>query len=73
MILPDEKEITERIEKYVLSGSMNYIDAVLTVCEDKNIDPEVIGKFLSKPIKEKLETEARDLNLLKNKKPKLPF
>ena len=73
MILPDEKEITELIEKYVLSGSMNYIDSVLTVCENKNIDPEVIGKFLSKPIKEKLETEARDLNLLKNKKPKLPF
>ena len=73
MIIPDEKEITEKIEKYVLKGTMNYIDAVLTVCEDKNIDPEVIGKFLSKPIKEKLETEGRDLNLIKNKKPKLPF
>tara|TARA_B100001094_G_scaffold240017_1_gene235562 strand:- start:546 stop:767 length:222 start_codon:yes stop_codon:yes gene_type:complete len=73
MILPEEKDITNSIEKYVLTGSMNYIDAVLAVCEDKRIDPEVMGKFLSKPIKEKLEMEARDLNLLKNKKPKLPF
>ena len=73
MILPEEKEITKNIEQYVLDDSLSYIDAVLAVCENKNIDPEVIGKFLSKPIKEKLETEARELNLLKNKKPKLPF
>ena len=73
MLLPDEKEISEQIEKYVLRDSLNYIDAVLSVCEDKEIDPEIIGKFLTKPIKEKLETEGRELNLLRNKKPKLPF
>ena len=73
MVIPEEKELSQKVEEYVLKKGGSYIDAVLYICEENDIDPEVAGKFLTKPIKEKLETEGRELNLLKNKKAKLPF
>ena len=42
------------------------------ICE-QNIEVESIAKFLSKPIKEKIEIEARDLNIMRNRKSKLKF
>jgi len=74
MVVPDKKYISQKVENHIIKNeSRSYIDAVLYICEKEEIDPEVVGKFLSKPIKEKLETEARRLNLIRNKKPKLPL
>ncbi len=73
MGIPDVKEISEQVEQHVRKFSTSYIDAVVKVAEENEIDIEVIGKFLGKPIKEKLEIEGRDLNLIRSKKPKLPF
>ena len=73
MGIPDVKEISEQVEQPARKFSTSYIDAVVKVAEENEIDIEVIGKFLGKPIKEKLEIEGRDLNLIRSKKPKLPF
>ena len=69
MGIPDVKEISEQVEQHARKFSTSYIDAVVKVAEEN----EVIGKFLGKPIKEKLEIEGRDLTLIRSKKPKLPF
>ena len=73
MGIPDVKEISEQVEQHARKFSTSYIDAGVKVAEENEIDIEVIGKFLGKPIKEKLEIEGRDLNLIRSKKPKLPF
>jgi len=68
--------ISDSVEKYILSNGGSYIDAVLGVCEKNDIDPIIAAKELSKPIKEKLEIEGIKLNILrseKGKKGKLPF
>jgi hypothetical protein len=51
---------------------MTYMDAVLHICNEHEIEPETVKKFLTKPIKEKIENEARNLNMLP-KKTELPF
>ena len=43
---------------------MSYIDAVVWYCEQNDIEIETVGKFISKVLKEKIESEARDLNYL---------
>ena len=43
---------------------MSYIDAVVWYCEKNDIEIETVGKFISKVLKEKIESEARDLNYL---------
>tara|TARA_A100001515_G_C4498643_1_gene185885 strand:+ start:431 stop:634 length:204 start_codon:yes stop_codon:yes gene_type:complete len=43
---------------------MSYIDAVVWYCDENDIEIETVNKFISKTLKEKTESEARDLNYL---------
>ena len=40
------------------------MDAILHLCEENDIDPEDVRKFISPIIKDKLEAEAMSLNYL---------
>jgi UDP-glucose 6-dehydrogenase len=52
------------IENSVIKKKMSYIDAVVDICEKQGIDPEDVRKFISAPIKDKIEAEAMKLNYL---------
>lgn len=74
----DDSEIRKRvkniaidIEKIKSSSGLNYIDATVEVCERYNIEIEQMKKVLPKTIKEKIEADALELNLLKYKVGKL--
>jgi len=58
-------KFVEDIEKLVLETNQSYIDAIVSYCEDNNIDIESVNKLVSKPLKEKLRYEATELNYLK--------
>lgn len=58
-----EDTFSEEVEKYA-AESGSYIDSVLAICEKHNIEPKVAAKIITKPIKEKIEAEGRDWNLL---------
>jgi len=53
------------IEKIVKESELNYIEAVVMFCEDKNIEIETVGKLINKPLKEKIKYEAQRLNFIK--------
>lgn len=57
-------KFTQIIEKEVRENNLNYIDATVRACEITNIDPEDVKKFISPNIKEKIQTEAMNLNFL---------
>lgn len=59
-----KSEFSKLVEKIVMEKRMGYIDAVLYVCEDHNVDPEDVKKFISGPIQDKIEGEAMRLNLI---------
>lgn len=52
------------VEHAVISKKLSYIDAILDICEQSNIDPEDVRKFISSGIKGKVEGEALRLNLI---------
>jgi len=52
------------IERTVIEKTIGYMEAILLVCEKHNIDPEDVRKFVSPIIRDKLEAEAMQLNLL---------
>ena len=56
------------IEKIVKEGDLNYIEAIVQFCEDKNIEMDGISKLISKPLKEKLKCDwhggIQDVSLL---------
>jgi hypothetical protein len=59
-------KFSQEVEKIALNNAdMNYIDAVLHLCELNEIEVESVPKLISKPLKEKLKYEAQKLNFIK--------
>ena len=67
-----QNDFCRQIEKYVEEWDVRYMDAVIAVCESKEIPVESVAKILSKPIIEKIEQEGQELNFLP-KSNKLPI
>jgi hypothetical protein len=59
-----KSSFAKMVEKYARDKQTSYMDAVVDLCEELNIDPEDIGRYISNVIKEKIEGEAMKLNLL---------
>lgn len=63
------QEITfaEEIERLCSSKHIDYIDAVLLWCEQRNIEIELIANHIKKDhvLKSKIQLEAENLNILK--------
>ena len=71
MMLTKQK-FTKIIEDTVNKKKLSYIDSIIYICEENNIEVEDAKKYVSSVIKEKLEAEARRLNFLP-KGNELPF
>jgi hypothetical protein len=52
------------VEDIVHKKKLSYIDAIVDLCDNINIDPEDVSKFISNILKDKVEAEARSLNYL---------
>ena len=69
---PEEKFMTAsrfsmEIERLVKTsnGLITYVEAVVTYCQENEIEIETVPKLLSKPLKERLRHEAMRLNYMK--------
>ena len=58
------KKFAIKIETIVAQGGVSYMDAILDYCEKNQMEPDTIGPLISKPLKEKIEADARELNFL---------
>ena len=59
------QKFAQDIESLVKECKINYIDAIVTYCEENSIEIDNISKLVSKPLKEKLKNDATELNFLK--------
>ena len=59
-----KKKVTKMIETVVKQKSLSYMDAVVYLCDENNIELEDVKKFISLNIKERIEAEAMNLNFL---------
>jgi hypothetical protein len=60
-----KKDFCAYIEELNADNELSIIDNVLQACMDHNIDPLFVGPLINRSIKEKLEIEFSDINLLK--------
>ena len=60
------KKFAIAIEDIVKQGQGNttYMDAVLDYCAKNQMEPDAVAPLISKPLKEKIEADARELNFL---------
>lgn len=61
---------SQEIEKIVRQTKVTYFEAVCDYITSNNIEPETVPRLLNVSIKQKIEAEATDLNLInRGKKP----
>ena len=58
------KKFAIKIETIVKTSGATYMDAILDYCEKNQMEPDAIAPLISKPLKEKIEADARELNFL---------
>jgi hypothetical protein len=63
---------TKLVESVVKEHKSSYMDAIIRVCEDVDLDLEDVKKYVAPIIKDKLEAEAMSLNFLPRQNA-LPF
>lgn len=77
--MPSIKESTKNVfslavEKKAIEESVEYLDALFSVMAECDIEPEYVAKLINNSLKNKLEVEARNKNLLKGERsPVLPI
>mgnify|MGYP001345118509 CR=1 FL=1 len=64
MALTTPKIFAQKIEEIVKEKQITHMEAVLWYCGEQDIEPDSVKGMISKPLKEKIEANARDLNFL---------
>ena len=65
LVVMTPKKFALQIEKIVSQDDgVTYMDAILDYCEKNQMEPDAIKPLISKPLKEKIEADARKLNFL---------
>ena len=59
-----KSKFAKLVESTVIELKVSYMEAVLHLCEQNDIEPEDVKKFISPTIKGKIEAEAMQLNFL---------
>ena len=55
-------KFSKLIENTVRLSGLSHMEAIIDLCEKYGIEPEDCKKYVSNPIREKLEAEAQELN-----------
>ena len=60
-------KFSQEIERLVKksNGLISYIEAVVTYCQENEVEIETVPKLLNKQLKERLRLEAQRLNYMK--------
>jgi len=66
------KKFSLEIENIAKEKRISHLDAVLDYCQRNDIEPDTVGRLITKGLKEKIEANARDLNYLE-KQAQLPI
>ena len=48
---------------------LSYVDAIVKYCDENNIEIETTARLITKQLKEKIQHQSAQLNLLKGGKP----
>lgn len=74
--MPTKEEMRKfafAIDSMVANTDYNYIEAIVEYCKETGLEIEVAASLINANLKKKLENNAMDLNMLKEKSAKLPI
>jgi hypothetical protein len=65
--------INETLDRIVKEKGISYMEAILKYTDDVDCEIEMVAKMLNRSIKDKIEAEAYELNMMKDRSSKLPL
>jgi hypothetical protein len=65
--------INETLDAMVRDKKISYMEAILKYTDDVDCEIEMVAKMLNRSIKDKIEAEAYELNMMKDRSYKLPL
>jgi hypothetical protein len=65
-----KEKFSLKVIERVKSTNLSFMECVLELSDEMGLDPSAAGKLLTKPLVEKIEMEAKDLNFIKKGKTK---
>ena len=68
-----KEEFSKKVENRVSKRKATYLETIIDLQEEYGLEYSLIAKLLSQPLIEKLESEGRNINLIKKSKNSLPF
>ena len=71
-LLQTTKKFSLEIENIAKEKRISHMDAVIDYCQKNNVEPDTVGRLITKGLKEKIEANARELNYLE-KQAQLPI
>jgi hypothetical protein len=74
--MPTKEEMSKfslAIEEMVSDTDYNYIEAIVEYCKETGLEIEVAATLISANLKSKVESDAMDNNMLKEKGARLPI
>ena len=66
-------DVNTTIEEIVRDKRISYMEAIIMYADNVDGEIEMDAKLLNRSIKDKLEAEANDLNMMKKQVSKLPL
>jgi hypothetical protein len=65
--------INETLDAMVRDKKISYMEAILKYTDDVDCEIEMVAKMINKSIKDKIEAEAYELNMMKDRSSRLPL
>jgi hypothetical protein len=62
-----KEKFSSKVLDRVKSTKLSFMECVLELSDEMGLDPSAAGKLLTKPLIEKIENEAKNLHLIKEK------
>jgi hypothetical protein len=66
-------KFAKEIDKLVAETDYNYIEAIVEHCKRTGLEIEVASTLVNANLKARIENDAMENNMLKNKSPRLPI
>jgi hypothetical protein len=67
------EEFSSEVEIFMREKNTTIMEAIIAIATKRGIELEVVGKIITVGLKERLQAEAEDMNLMKIKAQKLPY
>jgi hypothetical protein len=64
-VILNKKKFAKMVEDIVHEKRIGYMDAVLHICQQREIDPLDVGNLITPQIKDKIQAEAVAANMMK--------